>query len=159
MKLVFVILGSISILLTACAARAQEQSALDSQNGSELLEECQYLEKPESERTRLELIKELRCISYIDGVNDGYFVGRSFATHGPKTCRPENVTLGQLGLVVLKYLRAHPERLRERKILLVLDAMFESFPCEKDSGVGAVRKQCPTDPLGIRAADDPKACK
>jgi hypothetical protein len=47
-------------------------------------------------------------------------------------CVPdENVRILQLGRVLIKWLREHPERLHEPKTILATDALRDSFPCQQ----------------------------
>ncbi len=46
-------------------------------------------------------------------------------------CIPtERVSLGQLGRVVVKYLKDHPEEEHDAAVVLVVVALREAFPCE-----------------------------
>jgi hypothetical protein len=48
-------------------------------------------------------------------------------------CLPDGLTgTGQLTLVILKYLREHPERLHEQAGTLTQDAIAAAFPCKKE---------------------------
>lgn len=51
--------------------------------------------------------------------------------HG--ACFPDNAPILQLGRVLVKWLREHPERLHESKIILTEEALKDSFPCKKPS--------------------------
>ena len=46
-------------------------------------------------------------------------------------CIPDKVPVLQLARVLVKWLREHPERLHESKVLLTLAALKEAFPCEQ----------------------------
>jgi hypothetical protein len=41
---------------------------------------------------------------------------------------PENVTYLQVARIVVKWLREHPERLHEPRMILMRDALSEAFP-------------------------------
>ena len=47
----------------------------------------------------------------------------------PQVCLPEGLSSGQLLLVIVKFLRDHPERLHEARGFLALEAAKASFPC------------------------------
>lgn len=53
-------------------------------------------------------------------------------------CIPYDASPLQLGRVLLKWLRDHPERLHEPPIILVLDSLKAAFPC-KTSNAGAAK--------------------
>jgi hypothetical protein len=55
-------------------------------------------------------------------------------------CIPEGVDIGQLRLVVLKYLKAHPERLHWQFNLLITLGLEEGFPCGPDTPLQQLEK-------------------
>lgn len=58
---------------------------------------------------------------------------QSRSTVRRQTCIPEGVTsTGQIALVLVKYLRDHPERLHESRGLLAFKALEAAFPCPKE---------------------------
>ena len=44
-------------------------------------------------------------------------------------CMQTGVTQGQLGKVLAKYLKEHPEDLHQSAALLGMDSLMEAFPC------------------------------
>ncbi len=66
------------------------------------------------------------CLFYVSGVLDGFQIGDSTT----KICIPSEASLGELALVVSKYLNQHPERLHNPPQYLVIDALHAAFPCE-----------------------------
>jgi hypothetical protein len=46
------------------------------------------------------------------------------------TCFPVNVSVAQIGRVLVRWLRDHPERLHESKSLLIAEALKSAFPCQ-----------------------------
>lgn len=55
---------------------------------------------------------------------------REYALDSPRfACIPDAVPILQMGRVLVKWLRDHPERLHEPKNGLVRDALKEAFPC------------------------------
>lgn len=71
------------------------------------------------------------CLNYIAGVIDGYHMrGNDEAGPGrPAFCLPDGVTLGQLQLVVTKWLREHPGDLHSFAGIAVHFAVSQAFPC------------------------------
>ena len=65
------------------------------------------------------------CLFYVSGVLDGFQIGDS----ATKICMPDGTSLGELALVVSKYLRQHPEKLHNPPQYLVIDALHTAFPC------------------------------
>lgn len=65
------------------------------------------------------------CLFYVSGVLDGFQIGDS----ATKICIPDGATLGQLALVVSKYLDQYPERLHVLPQFLVIAAVHTAFPC------------------------------
>lgn len=66
----------------------------------------------------------MRAVGYVDGIADAA-AGLGF------TCYPEGDVKGQIREVVMKYLRDHPDRLHDPAPLLVLNGLFEAFPCNR----------------------------
>jgi hypothetical protein len=66
------------------------------------------------------------CLFYVSGVVDGFEMGEG----SPKFCIPQEATLGEMALVVSKYLNRYPERLHSTPVSLVIDALATAFPCE-----------------------------
>lgn len=46
-------------------------------------------------------------------------------------CLPPDIIIGQIALIVSKYLKTHPELLHETAFILIFRALDESFPCKK----------------------------
>ena len=73
------------------------------------------------------------CDGYIIGVDDTLTIteavsGTAGASHR-YYCLRQDVTLGQTSLVVLNYLKAHPDKLDLIASELVIAALAEAFPC------------------------------
>lgn len=60
----------------------------------------------------------------------GYVVG-TFDSTNFLYCAPAGITVRQIGAIVQKYIRAHPERWSATGSTLVIAALKESFPCKK----------------------------
>lgn len=93
------------------------------ETGNDILSMCK---DPSATLEWKELAGDQSCLNYIMGVFDGYEV-----TSKGGICRPEGVTFGQVELVVLKYVKDHPEELHEPAAALVLLALKNAFPCSK----------------------------
>lgn len=65
------------------------------------------------------------CLFYVSGVLDGFRIGDS----STKICTPNGATLGELALVVSKYLNQNPEKLHSPPEYLIIDALSTAFPC------------------------------
>lgn len=68
---------------------------------------------------------------FVGGLYLGYVTGvvDSFQLQG--YCPPEQLTNGQTGSIVLKWLEDNPERWTENGSTLVLEALQKAFPCKK----------------------------
>jgi hypothetical protein len=64
-------------------------------------------------------------------------------------CTPNDVLLGQVIRVVVKYLTEHPEELRNDKLDLVKQALQASWPCTKQWTIDRV-----LHPVIVRGAAD-----
>lgn len=72
------------------------------------------------------------CTQYIAGVLDvhGYDLSRFGSPRD--FCTPEDITLEEVQRVVVKWLKAHPERLRVTAANLVVLALTDNFKCKGD---------------------------
>jgi Rap1a immunity proteins len=118
------------VLIFALSSRAQDlrqnsQKPIN-ESGVVLMDYCQWVE-PE-EKNADEWSQQTICIAYLSGIVEGYY---STKQKPPSFCFPKDVTGKQEALVVLKYLRDHPERLHLRSNRLVIEAMTKSFPCRQ----------------------------
>ena len=75
------------------------------------------------------------CTGYIVGLKDGVdvMVAVNNKSHGAADkgliCLPEDATLGQEVRIVLKYIRANPEKAHMPTSVLATKALKEVFPC------------------------------
>ena len=77
--------------------------------------------------------EKLLCQHYSVGVMDGAHMVAWAANLRLHTCPPNTVSGEQIGEVVLKYLKDHPEELSRRYAsYLVNKALVEAFPCRED---------------------------
>ncbi|KPJ79011.1 MAG: hypothetical protein AMJ54_00695 [Deltaproteobacteria bacterium SG8_13] len=79
-------------------------------------------------------VNRCRAMGYIQGLLDSYTV---FSTRDPSLkvfCMPEQgVSSAQARILIVKWLKEHPERLHEQARLLVFHALAEAFPCKKST--------------------------
>jgi hypothetical protein len=90
--------------------------------GKELLEACTANRKATADKGAMELILTSECYAYLAGVSDALNASQ-------QVCSSE-ATLGQNVVVVLKYLRDHPDRLHEHRYFLTRDALTLAFSCK-----------------------------
>ena len=62
-------------------------------------------------------------VGYVRGVADTLRVSGA-------VCVPERVSVGQLGMVVQKFLRDNPAQLHRDATVLTIKALMENFPCK-----------------------------
>lgn len=90
-------------------------------SGNEILDRCST-----DEGSDHHFQKEAFCMGYLVGVYDSY--------EGITIC-PENnannITVGQLQLISVKYMREHPEKLNGSAIDLIERGLNQAFPCKK----------------------------
>ncbi len=89
-------------------------------NGKDLLKHC------EDESA----FKKGLCIGFIAGASDSAEFTLSVFDKSISLCIPEAVTVGQVKLVVNKYLKANPESLHESAAMSVALAIREAWPCQ-----------------------------
>lgn len=93
--------------------------------GNELLQDCEASEDDPNYWQ-----KDMFCLGYIAGVIEGWNTAQAQYAEKPMTCTPTGLTHRQAGLVVLKYMRAHPEELHEAARSLIFRAIYDAFPCK-----------------------------
>ena len=87
----------------------------------ELMRECDKYEAGISS-SEVNLVRVGMFLAYITGVYDA--MSFAFST-------PDGMTVGQISVIVSKYLKSHPERWPESADLLVVEALREAFPLKK----------------------------
>lgn len=115
-------------------------------SGNELLKNCQSaMDAMDNNRSR-DMPGAALCLGYVGGfisLNMAYQIARqssSGETPTPFFCLPlslssdqKNMTMavsnGQAARVVFKFLKDHPERLREDDAVLTIDALRQAYPC------------------------------
>jgi len=70
------------------------------------------------------------CMGYINGIAENT-VFLQDTLKKPLFCIPNEVTLGQEIMVVVKFLEDHPENLNQKSLYLAMEALFRAFPCKK----------------------------
>lgn len=98
-------------------------------SGNELLERCDVLEQ-----RRAAPASEGFCYGYAAGALDGWLVAQATKPGAPRViCVPADakITMRQIGLIALQYLKAHPASLHENAENLVLASMILAFPCRE----------------------------
>lgn len=69
--------------------------------------------------------------SFEGGTATGYVMGVADTAPDFSVCVPSNVSVKQIKEAVFNYLKAHPEKWNEPANFSVLDALRETWPCEK----------------------------
>ena len=123
------VLAVVAVLLVPGTALAVELSSFSIGTSGAVGDLCGELEKAEGERSTDAL---LMCLGYIYGVVDMVSMIRQ-TTDGDLSsvtfCRPKEVGAKQLGVIVAKWVREHPERRHESPLLGTISALRKAFPC------------------------------
>lgn len=120
-------------LAFAVAGQSAQGQAQTTQGGLiltslKLQEYCALVAK--DSLTSTEEVHESMCLFYISGVADGYNIG---SIKDYKVCLPKGVTLGEMALVVNKYFNEHPDYLHNPPEYLIIQALYDAFPCRTKS--------------------------
>ena len=115
------------------------------ESGNSFLQGCaaslEKAEQPNTE-TNAEMDAVIACSSFLRGLIEGMNLGVQFAEANAKApspqpwCMPNNVTPIQSGLVLVKYVRAHPETAHEKTVFLSLLAFSRSVRLSRQVGRG-----------------------
>jgi hypothetical protein len=122
-----------ALLLASIPSSAFAQSS--HRSGNDLLSECQDALKESVAIANL--VTAGRCFGYLEGLNDSEGLkrrpsdsARTLDDPGLRQwCTPAGVTMGQIAMVIVKYLNDHPERLQEDKFDLARQALKRAWPC------------------------------
>lgn len=113
---------SAAVLATIAVAHGAEPIVPEAETGAVLKQRLELLDKTTDLTDRFVAV---RAVGYVDGIADAA-VGLGY------TCYPTGVARAEVREVVMKYLRDHPERLNDPAPLLVLNGLFEAFPCKRE---------------------------
>jgi Rap1a immunity proteins len=133
-SLLLFLLCSISLCLHA-TTNEETQPAQHLQTGNGFVRDCADIDAQRGEITDRSLANIAVCTGYMMGLHDGISVMVAVANQSNKTaikvpfCLPDSVTLGQEVRVVLKYVRANPEKAHMDTSVLAIKALEEAFPC------------------------------
>ena len=120
-------LAATAVIATAAKAYAEESGPDVFYTGNVLLERCG------SEEDAFYLF----CTGYVAGIADHISSDKSIFPNVSSgqywifndVCSPENVTVGQLAKVWIKWANEHPERLHLAASSLVTEAFAQAWPC------------------------------
>lgn len=123
MKL-FALLVSTLLLLLARQGVAQ---TLHASTGIELLRQCASQARSEDGRA----LDRLLCLTYLDGFIQGHRITTDLLKPAkPLLCLPpDGIELEQAQLVLVKWLREHPNDLHHTARILTISALTQAFPC------------------------------
>jgi len=128
-----VLINSTQLLLIFMNGIAYCESKTIGLDGNELLNFCTEAIKESGIK---DTFKEAYCGGYIAGYYESNTMYQTFrdepnVSEMLSICVPKGVLLGQLILVVVNYLKNHPEKLHLDRRILVQVALKEAFPCKK----------------------------
>jgi Rap1a immunity proteins len=138
----------VALLIVCCVpsilANAQAGRNNIADSGNRYVEICSSIEKPTAQWNEMDFLNAGVCQGYMMGFRDGIAVSTAVVQHdNPSTaslkgsvedfgiCIPDEVELGQMIRVVLKYIREHPEEAHLPSSNLVFMAELEAFHCTK----------------------------
>jgi hypothetical protein len=113
--------ASVALLASFAIAHGAESVDPDPETGAVLKQRLELLDKDTDLADRFLAI---RAVGYVDGIADAA-VGLGYA------CYPTGVARVEIRKVVMKYLRDNPGRLEDPASLLVLNGLFEAYPCKR----------------------------
>lgn len=142
--LVLAIVGLLVSLLSFLAVHAKgQQNHTDiSDSGNRYAEVCASTEKPTDKWNDLDIMNASTCQGFMLGINAGVSIALqalkkenmldasmkgSFEDFG--ACVPDEVVLGQMTKITLKYIRENPEQAHLPSAELVILAQAHAFPC------------------------------
>ena len=123
------VLSNVLLVLLAIASSPARAST-----GNELLRQCghalRYIENPGA---NVVLVESTFCLGKVSGALDMDALHFNEGA-GAFACPPRGVTTNQAIRVVVGYLERQPARLHLPAIVLIRDALRDSYPCAAASG-------------------------
>ena len=118
-----ILLGMATIVLAASLGAASEISV---ETGNDFLRSCGSLTSRHL-ASSVQQLHHLFCLGYVGGFVEGMKITSpsQFCAHDPL------LSFGQMGLVLLKWLKDHPAQLHKSSPHLMYLAFSEVFPCPK----------------------------
>jgi hypothetical protein len=127
--------GDWTCTLALSLQAVSDDGPIQIKTGNGFVRLCSDVDKAGAEVTDQALANIASCTGYIMGLKDGIdvMVAVNNKSHGGAEkgliCVPEDVTLGQEVHIVLKYIRANPEKAHIPTSMLATKALKEAFPC------------------------------
>jgi hypothetical protein len=94
----------------------------------ELENDCKLIIKPPQDA--METFQIGKCIGFILGM-DGLLAIEDLTKNRRTVCKPENITIGQVARIFLKWTNKNPEKLHQVAVIGLLEAELEAFPCPR----------------------------
>jgi Rap1a immunity proteins len=128
--------------LVAVPVHAQTNAKSISDSGNRYLDICAALEKPPAQWNEMDFLNSGLCQGFMLGFRDGIGLSIAMLKHNDSSlsylkgsiedlavCTPDNVEVGQVVRIVLKYIRDHPEQAHLPSAQLIVLAEFNVYPC------------------------------
>jgi hypothetical protein len=125
---------ALAVLVVLCALPAVAGDE-GPNTGRVILEVCQtavaVMDNPRGIYSADEAMNAGQCIGNINGFFDFYHVGLTagWIAGTARFCTPNGATNEQYLRIVVKYLKANPEKLHQNGTWLIYQALREAFPC------------------------------
>jgi len=126
-SLVALLACMIAFPLMLQAKHAHAADLLDT--GNDFLLQCD--EEKLNKSNAASVAQYMRCAGYIQGFLEGHTVMIVVSGAKPSYCYPENVSTEQVGRIVTKSLKDHPEKTQLPISVLMEKALIDAFPCDK----------------------------
>jgi hypothetical protein len=114
---------TVAALVVAFAVSAQAADP----GSKELVDQCRSAQSEAKTTDIKKLTDSMQCLRYIEG-----FLAGASMMQGPRQfCAPTGTTLIQEVNVYVSWMDKHPDTWTQLKQVTVLNALTESFPCQK----------------------------
>ena len=74
-------------------------------------------------------VDERLCLWYLTGYAFGHYVATTSNGNKPLYCPPKGATIGQMQLILLKWMAGNPAQLHEPAHNLIGASLINAFPC------------------------------
>ncbi len=110
-------------------AQPQEKTTNIDNSGNQFLLQCGDMMGKSSS----DAFQRGECFGYVEGLDAG--AKSIVALEGlkqPPYCMPEEVTIGQIANILLKFIKDHPEKTDIPASVLAVDSLMLAFPCKAE---------------------------
>jgi hypothetical protein len=134
MKNIWLLLFTVVVLSVPSLAQSEDGPE---QSGNNFVRRCSAIDRDKVSQglKEDELVDVGFCLGYIGGIVNGFTAEWTYSEAYTKHkvprpfCTPDGIERGQVGKILLKFIRENPENAHEPTLLLLTKALRKAYPC------------------------------